>query len=88
MLGRRPVLDWLGRRSYAFYMNFAIAELLMCQFFQHTGWTPKDHSLIFATGMFAITLLLATTLYTVVETPSRRLADRWLALPEPAPTAK
>lgn len=81
MLGRRPALDWLGRRSYTFYMTFAIAELLMCQYFRRHGWTPISHGLVFATGMLAITLVLAISLYTLVETPCRRLADRWLALP-------
>jgi peptidoglycan/LPS O-acetylase OafA/YrhL len=82
MLGRRPVLDWLGRRSYAFYMTFAIAELLMCQYFRHHGWTPASHGLIFAAGMLALTLVLATTLYSLVETPCRRIADHWLTPPD------
>jgi peptidoglycan/LPS O-acetylase OafA/YrhL len=87
VFGLRPVLNWLGRRSYAFYMSFAIAELLMSQYFQHSGWTPKSHALLFAAGMLAITLALAVCLYAVVETPCRRMADRWLAIPaEEAPT--
>lgn len=81
MLGRRPVLDWLGRRSYSFYMSFAIAELLTSQYFQHNGWTPASHGLLFAAGMLLITLALAASLYAVVETPCRRLADRWLERP-------
>lgn len=88
MLGSHPVLDWLGKRSYAFYMSFAIAELLMSQYFQHSGWTPRSHGLVFAVGMLLITLLLAVCLYAVVETPCRRLADRWLAPPAPAPGTK
>jgi peptidoglycan/LPS O-acetylase OafA/YrhL len=88
LLGERPALNWLGRRSYAFYMTFAIAELLMCQYFQHSGWTPKSHGLVFATGMLVITLGLASSLYVVVETPCRRLADRWLEAPAIAPRAK
>jgi peptidoglycan/LPS O-acetylase OafA/YrhL len=88
MLGRRRVLDWMGKRSYAFYMTFAIAELLMCQYFDHNGWTPGNHGLVFAAGMLVITLILALTLYVLVETPSRRLADRWLALPAIAPNTQ
>ncbi len=84
LLGRRTALNWLGRRSYAFYMSFAIAELLMSQYFQHSGWTPRSHALLFAAGMLAITLALAVSLYAVVETPCRRMADRWLALPADA----
>ena len=79
ILGQRPVLCWLGRRSYAFYMTFAIAELLVCQYFRHNGWTPAGHGLVFAGGMLAITAVLTLSLYTVVETPCRLLADRWLA---------
>jgi peptidoglycan/LPS O-acetylase OafA/YrhL len=81
VLGWRPVLDWFGRRSYAFYMTFAIAELLMSQYFQRHGWTPASHSLSFAVGMVVITLALAVTLYALVETPCRRLGDRWFAPP-------
>ncbi len=88
MLGQRAALNWLGRRSYAFYMSFAIAELLISQYFQHSGWTPRSHGWLFAAGMLAITLLLAVSLYAVVETPCRRMADRWLALPAPAPNKK
>jgi peptidoglycan/LPS O-acetylase OafA/YrhL len=81
MLGVRPVLIWLGRRSYAFYMTFAIAELLMCQYFQRNGWTPRSHGWTFAGGMLGITMALTISFYAVVETPCRRMADRWLALP-------
>jgi len=88
VLGRRPVLDWLGKRSYAFYMSFAIAELLMSQFFDRMGWVPKGHGLVFAAGMLAITLALATTLHMLVEMPCRRLADRWLPPPQPAAKTK
>jgi peptidoglycan/LPS O-acetylase OafA/YrhL len=88
MLGDRPVLNWLGRRSYAFYMTFAIAELLICQYFQRSGWTPRSHGLVFATGMLIITLGLASSFYVLVETPCRRMADRWLEAPSLAPRAK
>jgi peptidoglycan/LPS O-acetylase OafA/YrhL len=88
ILGRRPVWDWMGRRSYTFYMTFAIAELLMCQYFDHNGWTPRSHGLFFAAGMLVVTLILAVTLYALVETPCRRLADRWLALPAIVPNAQ
>jgi peptidoglycan/LPS O-acetylase OafA/YrhL len=85
LLGRRPALVWLGRRSYAFYMTFAISELLMCQFFQHHSWAPRSHALPFAAGMLGITMVLTISLYTWVETPCRRIADRWLALPAAIP---
>jgi peptidoglycan/LPS O-acetylase OafA/YrhL len=85
LLGRRPALVWLGRRTYAFYMTFAISELLMCQFFQHHGWMPRRHALLFAAGMLGITLVLTISLYTWVETPCRRIADRWLAMSAAVP---
>ncbi len=78
VLGRRLALFWLGRRSYAFYMTFAIAELLTCQYFQHSGWTPKSHALLFAASMLTITLLLTVSIYALVETPCRHWVDRWL----------
>jgi peptidoglycan/LPS O-acetylase OafA/YrhL len=85
LLGRRPALVWLGRRSYAFYMTFAISELLMSQFFQHHGWAPKSHALVFAAGMLGITMMLTISLYSLVETPCRRIADRWLVQPDAVP---
>lgn len=87
LLGQRSALLWFGRRSYAFYMSFAIAELLVSQYFQHNGWAPKAHGWIFAAGMLTITMALTVSLYTWVEVPCRRLADRRLVQPEPE-TAK
>lgn len=86
ILGCRLALTWLGRRSYSFYMTFAIAELLMSQYFRHHGWTPQSHGLIFGVGMLTITLGLALSFYTMVETPCRQLADRWLMVPAPVQT--
>ncbi len=85
MLGQHPVLLWFGRRSYAFYMTFAIAELLTCQFFQHNAWTPKSHALLFVAGMLGLTLLLTVFLYALVEKPCRRWMDRWLEQRSPSP---
>ena len=55
MLGRAPVLRWLGQLSYAFYMSFAVSELLVTQWFRHQGWAPASHGLLFAAAMLAIT---------------------------------
>ena len=84
VLGRNPVLNWLGKLSYSFYMSFSIAELLLCQAFRRYGWPPATHAVIFATGMLAITFGLAVFLHIVVENPSRRIADGWLTRPAPA----
>jgi peptidoglycan/LPS O-acetylase OafA/YrhL len=81
MLGPAPVLRWLGQLSYAFYMSFAVSELLISQWFRHQSWVPASHSLIFAAGMLAITFTFAVILHVVVEVPCRRAADRWLDRP-------
>ncbi|MDR3504956.1 MAG: acyltransferase [Acidocella sp.] len=79
MLGNRRALRWLGLISYSFYMSFSIPELVLCQFFRRAGWVPADHAVLFASGMVVGTFVLAILLYTAVETPCRRAADKWLA---------
>jgi len=79
VLGNRRALRWLGLISYSFYMSFSIPELLLCQFFRRAGWAPADHAALFAAGMVVGTFVLAILLYTAVETPCRRAADKWLA---------
>ncbi|MBU6450091.1 MAG: acyltransferase [Rhodospirillales bacterium] len=83
LLGRRPVLHFLGLLSYCFYMSFAIAELLTVRAFQHFGWQPTGQKLIFAAMMTALTFILAILLRGFVEQPCRRAANRWLQV---APT--
>jgi peptidoglycan/LPS O-acetylase OafA/YrhL len=79
------ILRWLGQISYSFYMSFALAELLLAQIFRRHGWAPADHALLFALGMTGATLILALALYYIIERPCRRLADRLLVAPPPAP---
>jgi peptidoglycan/LPS O-acetylase OafA/YrhL len=79
VLGNRRVPRWMGLISYSFYMSFSIPELVLCQFFRRAGWTPASHAALFASGMVVGTFVLAILLYTAVETPCRRAADRWLA---------
>jgi peptidoglycan/LPS O-acetylase OafA/YrhL len=81
VLGRAPVLRWLGLLSYAFYMSFAIAELLVTQWFRYESWLPASHPGIFAASMLAITFALAVFLHITIELPCRRAADRWLDRP-------
>ena len=81
MLGPAPVLRWLGQLSYAFYMSFAISELLVTQWFRHQSWAPASHGVAFAAAMLGITFSLAVVLHVVVELPCRRAADRWLDRP-------
>ncbi len=78
LLGRRPVLHFLGLLSYCFYMSFAIAEMLTMRAFQHYGWQPAEEKLLFAASMTSLTFALAILLRGFVEQPCRRAANRWL----------
>ncbi len=93
ILGRRPVLHFLGLLSYCFYMSFAVAELLTVQAFRHFGWQPADQKLLFAAMMTTLTFALAILLRGFVEQPFRRAGNRWLqpaqaAAPPPAPATE
>ena len=88
VLGQRPLLHRFGLLSYSFYMSFAVAELVTCQWFRHQGWTPASHGGLFALLMLGLTLALALLLHMGVELPARRLAGRWLASPPPPVHAK
>ncbi|MDD2704779.1 MAG: acyltransferase [Acidocella sp.] len=79
MLGQRPLLRRFGILSYSFYMSFAVSELLLSQWFRRENWPPASHGILFAGGMLGITVILAIFLHFAVETPCRRIADRWLA---------
>ncbi len=71
----------LGLLSYAFYMSFAVAELITVQWFRGHGWSPAQHGLVFCGAMLDITLALALLLHVAVEQPCRRRVDRWLERP-------
>ncbi|MDE1896009.1 MAG: acyltransferase [Rhodospirillales bacterium] len=91
VLGRRPVLHFLGLLSYCFYMSFAIAEMLTVRGFQYFGWQPTNQKLLFAAMMTALTFILAILLRGFVEQPCRRAANRWLqitAAPVSAPATE
>jgi peptidoglycan/LPS O-acetylase OafA/YrhL len=79
--GPVPLLRRFGLLSYAFYMSFSVSELLLSQWFREQGWVPASHSLVFASGMLVVTLVLAVILHVAVEIPCRRAADRWLDQP-------
>lgn len=83
ILGRRPMLRFLGLLSYCFYMSFAIAELVTVRAFAHFNIAPKDEKFIFAASMTLLTFILAFLLRGFVEQPCRRAAERWLAPPSP-----
>jgi peptidoglycan/LPS O-acetylase OafA/YrhL len=78
----RPLL-YLGRLSYAFYMSFATAELLVTQVFRHAHLDPAGQKLLFAGAMTVLSLAYAVILHVFIEVPARRAADKWLAAPAP-----
>jgi peptidoglycan/LPS O-acetylase OafA/YrhL len=78
VLGRRVILRRLGLLSYAFYMSFAISELLLTRAFRVLGWVPAAHGIAFALGMLLVTLVLSVLLHVAVEIPARRAGDAWL----------
>lgn len=81
LLPKTPVLLWLGRISYSFYMSFAVIELVVSQAFRRSGWAIGDHAVLFSASMLVGTLGLAVLLYTLVEVPCRRAGLRWLDAP-------
>ena len=85
LLRALPWLRPLGLLSYAFYMSFATAELLLAQAFRREAWDPAAHALLYSTLMTGLTFAIALVLYVLVENPCRSLADRWLAKPAPTP---
>jgi peptidoglycan/LPS O-acetylase OafA/YrhL len=78
MLGSATLPRRLGLLSYAFYMSFAVAELLVTQLFRNRGFTPPSHAWLFAAAMLGITTSIALILHLAVEIPCRRTADRFL----------
>ncbi len=86
VFGKTPVLLFLGRLSYAFYMSFGTVELILAQLFRHQGWDPAVDKLPYALAMTVLTLALAVILHNLVEVPARRLGDKWLAEPVLEPT--
>jgi peptidoglycan/LPS O-acetylase OafA/YrhL len=78
LFGMRPLLRRFGLLSYAFYMSFAVAELLISQWFRHQGWSAPSHAFFFFFGMLGLTSMIALVLHLVVEIPCRRVIDRRL----------
>jgi len=83
VFGRREGLRFLGQLSYAFYMSFGTAELLVTAVFRHLGWSPRQEGALFCGGMVVLTFAYAMILHVFVEVPARRAADRFLAPVEP-----
>jgi peptidoglycan/LPS O-acetylase OafA/YrhL len=83
VFGKSRALLFLGRLSYAFYMSFCTAELLVTQAFRHWGYDPAGRKLLFFASMLVLTFAYALILHVFVEVPARRAADKWLAAPPP-----
>jgi peptidoglycan/LPS O-acetylase OafA/YrhL len=82
VFGRNRFLLFLGRLSYAFYMSFCTAELLVTQAFRHWGLAPAHEKFAFTAAMIVLTFAYALILHVFVEVPARRAADGWLAVSE------
>ncbi len=81
LFGTRATLLFLGRLSYAFYMSFCTAELLVTQAFRIEDMDPARQWVLFAAAMTVLTFAYAVILHVLVEVPVRRAADQWLAEP-------
>jgi peptidoglycan/LPS O-acetylase OafA/YrhL len=79
VFGKREGLIFLGRLSYAFYMSFGTAELLVTQIFRHFHMRPGQQGFLFCAAMVVLTFAYAMILHVFVEVPARRAADRFLA---------
>jgi peptidoglycan/LPS O-acetylase OafA/YrhL len=78
VFGENRWLLFLGRLSYAFYMSFCTAELLVTQAFRHWGLNPADEKFAFSAAMTLLAFAYALILHVFVEVPARRAADKWL----------
>ena len=88
---RHPALQFLGTISYSFYLIQAFALMRWCHtdspfcvmtyenFAAHAGLAPTLRSIVFVLMSFALTTLLATISYHVIERQSTRWL-KWLLL--------
>jgi peptidoglycan/LPS O-acetylase OafA/YrhL len=73
LLDRVPGLRVLGGLSYAFYMSFAVSEMLLAAALRAAGLAPPDRPVLYVVAMTALTMALATALSFAVERPALRL---------------
>ncbi len=78
-----PLLRSFGLLSYSFYMSFGTSELIIGQIFRHQNWNPAENKLVYSVAMTLLTFCIAMFMHVLVERPCRRMADRWLAEPDP-----
>ena len=76
--GRGPWLAWcpgmvfLGNVSYAFYMSFAVVEVVLAVLSRRLALNPADHPAGFAVLATTLTFALALVLWRWVERPTQR----------------
>jgi peptidoglycan/LPS O-acetylase OafA/YrhL len=83
LLRKLPILRFFGLLSYSFYMSFGTSELVIGQIFRQLGCDPSVDKLTYLTAMTLLTFCIAIFMHVLVEKPCRRMADRWLAEPDP-----
>ena len=72
VLGRIPGLRWLGEISYSYYMSFALVETLQATLWRHFDLSPPAHRALYILSTTALTLVLATLAFVLVERPAMR----------------
>ena len=82
LLARIPGLVWLGDLSYAFYMSFAPAEMMLAFLGRRTGIEAGAHPVAFVAVSTGLTLVLAVAVRHWVERPAQRVILRRLAVRE------
>ena len=72
LLAPIPGLAWLGRLSYAFYMSFAIVEMIAAAAWRGLGIAPSAAPLPYVAASTATTLALALAIHRLIERPAIR----------------
>jgi peptidoglycan/LPS O-acetylase OafA/YrhL len=72
VLGRVPGLHWLGEISYSYYMSFAIVETMQATLWRRLALQPPQHPFLYVLSTTAMTLLMATLSWMLVERPCMR----------------
>ncbi len=67
-----PVLRGIGTVSYGVYIYHLPVQHVTARLMKGLAWNPGEHWLVFAAGSFAVTLLVATLSYVLLERPILR----------------
>jgi len=85
ILARVPGFVFLGTVSYAFYMSFAVVELVQAVFWRLLAMAPAEHPFFFSVLTTALTLGLAVALWRGVERPAQQCWGKLIHLAAPPP---